>query len=180
MEVRRVPLDTAPDAYGVFVADGEHFELGDLVGCYTGDVVHGALLSAKKEGGAASVDEYIYDLNATYFVDPTSATGRIADTEPPFRVEMAAVNEPSIGEGPPNVTPLDYAYGLCRDRWGAPGVPYYATRRIDANEQVLVCYGPDYVRRGYASDCGEAELADGWEQQSYAKVKPFLVESTTS
>ena len=93
MEVRRVPLDTAPDAYGVFVADGEHFELGDLVGCYTGDVVHGALLSAKKEGGAASVDEYIYDLNATYFVDPTSATGRIADTEPPFRVEMAAAQD---------------------------------------------------------------------------------------
>ena len=171
MEVRRVMLLTdSPLALGVFVADGAHFEVGDLVGCYTGDVVHGSVLVAKKQY-APSVDEYLYDLNETHFVDPTSATGRVADTDPPFRVEMAAVNEPS--SGPPNVTPLDYAYGLCHDRWGARGVPYYAMRRIDAGEEVLVCYGPGYVRR-YASDCGDARLADGWERQSYALIRPFL------
>ena len=114
MEVREVGL-TADSlaAFGVFVADGAQFEVGDLVGCYSGDVVHGSELVAKKQY-APSVDEYLYDLNETHFVDPTSATGRVADTEPPFRVEMAAVNEPS--SGPPNVTPLDYAFGLCRLR----------------------------------------------------------------
>ena len=32
---------------------------------------------------------------------------------------------------------------------------------------------PEYVRR-YASDCGDAPLADGWERQSYALIRPFL------
>ena len=67
------------------------------------------------------------DINDTHFVDPTSDSGRLDDTAPPFRVEMAVVNEPTTG--PPNLTPLDYAFGLCRDRWGDLGVPYYASAR---------------------------------------------------
>ena len=44
MEIRRVSLSesVAGDAFGVFVASGAHFELGDLVGCYSGAVVHGS------------------------------------------------------------------------------------------------------------------------------------------
>ena len=69
---------------------------------------------------------------------------------------MALVNEPGPSELP-NATPLDYAYGLCRDRYGRPGVPYYAARAIGAGEEVHVCYGPHF-RRDYATSCTDRPL----------------------
>ena len=175
MEIRRTTLTTnagPTPAYGVFVAHGSHLELGDLAGCYSGAVVHGDALVAKKERGASGVDVYSYDINETHFVDPTSESGRIDDTQPPFRVEMAAVNEPTVG--PPNVTPLDYAFGLCRDRLGALGVPYYATRRIEAGEELLVCYGAAYQRASYTSSCADEARSDEWTRRDYARIRPLI------
>ena len=175
MEIRRTTLTTnagPTPAYGVFVAHGSHLELGDLAGCYSGAVVRGDALVAKKERGASGVDVYSYDINETHFVDPTSESGRIDDTQPPFRVEMAAVNEPTVG--PPNVTPLDYAFGLCRDRLGALGVPYYATRRIEAGEELLVCYGAAYQRASYTSSCADEARSDEWTRRDYARIRPLI------
>ena len=175
MEIRRTMLPTtagATAAFGVFVAAGSHLETGDLAGCYSGAVVHGDALVAKKEGGASGVDVYSYDINETHFVAPTSASGRIDDTQPPFRVEMAAVNEPTAG--PPNVTPLDYAFGLCRDRRGDFGVPYYATRRIEADEELLVCYGAAYERASYASDCADEARSDEWTRRDFERIRPLI------
>jgi hypothetical protein len=42
---------------------------------------------------------------------------------------MALVNEP-VGDALPNLTPMEYRYGLCRDRDGRRGVPYYAVRDV--------------------------------------------------
>ena len=49
----------------------------------------------------------------------------------------------------PNVYPMEYEFGRCRDRDGRSGVPYYAVRDIRPNEQLTVCYGPHYDRRGH-------------------------------
>ena len=143
MEIRRTTLVTTAGptaAFGVFVAAGSHLELGDLAGCYSVRSC-AATRWSPKERGASGIDVYSYDINETHFVDPTSESGRIDDTQPLFRVEMAAVNEPTAG--PPNVTPLDYAFGLCRDRLGALGVPYYATRRSRPARSCSFATGPD-------------------------------------
>ena len=140
--------------------------------------MRGDALVAKKERGASGVDVYSYDINETHFVDPTSESGRIDDTQPPFRVEMAAVNEPTVG--PPNVTPLDYAFGLCRDRLGALGVPYYATRRIEAGEELLVCYGAGYQRASYTSSCADEARSDEWTRRDYARIRPLITRRPSS
>ena len=37
----------------------------------------------------------------------------MADADPPYRVEMALVNEPTVGL--PNIYPVEYEHGRCRE-----------------------------------------------------------------
>ena len=144
---------------GVFVVDG-HFAPGDLIGCYGGEVVDQAARERKRLV-APRAEDHLYHLNATHAVDPTSAaTGTMADTTPPFRVEMAVVNEPNAGM--PSAYPLEYEHGRCVDRHGALGVAYYAARALGPGEEVTVCYGPQFQRRGYVSTCADAPLLSRW------------------
>ena len=107
--------------------------------------------------------EHVYWANRTHVVDPTSESGLMHDTTPPFRHEMAVVNEGSLSQGLPNLYPLDYEHGRCRDRYGVPGVAYYAACRIVAGDELLVCYGADF-RRGsqYTSVCANTALLARW------------------
>jgi hypothetical protein len=139
---RRVGLElrrTAGAGVGVFVSAGHHLEVGELAGCFGGAVgTREAMLMKQQRAEADGFDAYIFSLNETHFVDPTSARGRMDDTQPPWREPMALVNEPSTGA--PNVSPLIGGYGACRTRIGnTPGVPMLSIRRIAADEQLYVC-----------------------------------------
>lgn len=160
MEVRPRDPQSRAVLEGVFVANGTcSFEPGDLVGCYTGEIVDQAARDRKKLT-APRAEDHIYPVNATHAVDPTSAsTGTMADTVPPYRSEMAVVNEPTSGL--PNVYPVDYEYGRCRDRYGEKGVAYYAARSIMPGDEVLVCYGTGFSR-GYETTCAGAQLLGRW------------------
>ena len=83
------------------------------------------------------------------------------DTSPPYKHEMAVVNEPHLGL--PNVFPFDYEYGRCRDRYGALGVAYYAASQIVAGDELLVCYGAGFGRGSqYTSMCTDTALLARW------------------
>ena len=153
LEVR--PRRAGEPLVGVFVASGG-LEAGDLVGCYTGAIVDGAARAAKQQ---VAPESHLFAINATHAVDPTSARGRMDDTSPPYKHEMAVVNEPHLGL--PNVFPFDYEYGRCRDRDGVLGVAYVAAREIEAGDEVTVCYGSGF-RRGYESTCADEELLARW------------------
>ena len=101
----------------------------------------------------------MYPANLSHFIDPTSAAGHMQDTSPPYRTEMAVVNEPT--RGLPNVYPFDFEYGRCRDRHGDEGVAYYAARSIEPGDELLVCYGAGFSR-GYESTCADTQLLARW------------------
>ena len=90
---------------------------------------------------------------------------------------MAVVNEGSLPQGLPNLYPLDYEHGRCRDRYGALGVAYYAACQIVAGDELLVCYGAEF-RRGwqYTSVCADTALLARWS----ALQRLMLVRRLTS
>ena len=156
---------------GLYVAEGS-FEFGDLVGCYTGTPLDADAWERKRRA-APRAAEHVYWANATHVVDPTSATGVMEDTVPPYRHEMAVVNEPT--HGMPNLYPVDYEYGRCRDRHGALGVAYYAARQIVAGDELLVCYGPGFARDGqYDSVCADTPLLARWSALQRLLLEPRL------
>ena len=92
-------------------------------------------------------------------MDPTDGDGYVA---PDTRHEMALVNEPN-GEHLPNLWPMDYGFGNCRDRHGEPGVAYVAVREILEGEELTVCYGSTYAyRSGYETVCADNALMERW------------------
>ena len=105
---------------------------------------------------------FVYWANSTHVIDPTSKSGHMHDTAPPYRHEMAVVNEGSLPQGLPNLYPLDYEHGRCRDRYGALGVAYYAASQIVAGDELLVCYGADFSRGQYTSMCADTGLLARW------------------
>ena len=148
---------------GLFVAAGTcAFEPGDLVGCYSGQALDAAAWQAKRLA-APRATEHVYWANSTHVIDPTSESGHMHDTVPPYRHEMAVVNEGSLPQGLPNLYPLDYEHGRCRDRYGALGVAYYAASQIVAGDELLVCYGADFGRVSqYTSMCADTALLARW------------------
>ena len=68
---------------------------------------------------------------------------------------MAVVNEPN--RGLPNLYPVEYEYGRCRDRYGEKGVAYYAARSILPGDELVVCYGAGFSR-AYESTCADTQL----------------------
>mmetsp|Transcript_7558 Transcript_7558/g.15368 ORF Transcript_7558/g.15368 Transcript_7558/m.15368 type:complete len:258 (+) Transcript_7558:200-973(+) len=148
LEVRRVRVPgglPTQTMLGVFLANGT-IEPGQLVGCYTGEVCHE---DEKWEGrcGKKGEDEYILWLNGTHFVNPVPIGGTILDTVPPYKREMAFVNEP-YGKMQPNII----ARQPCRDRYGALGRGFYALSRIQPGDELFMCYGHSY-RRNYETYC---------------------------
>ena len=116
-----------------------------------------------KRLAAPRASAHVYWANSTHIIDPTSASGHMHDTSPPYRHEMAVVNEPSLPQGLPNLYPLDYEYGRCRDRYGALGVAYYAASQIVAGDELLVCYGAGFGRGSqYTSMCTDTALLARW------------------
>ena len=111
----------------------------------------------------------MFHVNSSHTIDPTDGEGRV---QPPYRWQMALVNEPGA-DTMPNALPFYDSYGMCSDRWGEPGVPYYAVRGIRTGEEVTVCYGPSY-RRDYASVCDERELLGRWSRLQRALLQPFM------
>ena len=151
-----------PEREGLFVAAGTcTFEPGDLVGCYSGQSLDAAAWQAKRLA-APRAAAFVYWANSTHVIDPTSKSGHMHDTAPPYRHEMAVVNEGSLPQGLPNLYPLDYEHGRCRDRYGALGVAYYAASQIVAGDELLVCYGADFSRGQYTSMCADTGLLARW------------------
>lgn len=148
-------------------------QLGELVGCYSGEPISAEQRFAKRQAlGSENWERYLFQANASHWIDPTGPTGTLDSTSPPWRWEMALVNEPSTSRLP-NASPLDYEYGRCRDRFGAAGVPYYAVRDISAGEEVTVCYGPDFPR-DYETSCTDHALLGRWTHLQKLLLAPFL------
>uniref|UniRef100_A0A7S2MJU8 SET domain-containing protein n=1 Tax=Haptolina brevifila TaxID=156173 RepID=A0A7S2MJU8_9EUKA len=169
MEVRRQysPSHVARRSRGVVVAHGSQLQLGDLAGCYTGTLLGLKEREAKRVTG---FEAYVFPVNATHVVDPTDDRGQVpTDTEH----EMAFVNEPT-GEAMPNLTPMEYRFGLCRDRHGRPGVPYYAVRQVLPGEELTVCYGPGFMRT-YKTVCSESALVGRWTELQERLLRPLLI-----
>ena len=135
------------------------------------DGVSSPSCAAPRTDFVARLDRYTYDAPAWpgSVADPTGADGKVSL---PFRWEMALVNEPGPGKLP-NASPLDYTIGRCRDRYGRPGVAYYAVRTILPGEEVTVCFGPNFVR-GYATSCTDTSLLGRWSRVQQAALAPFL------
>ena len=72
----------------------------------------------------------------------------------------------------PNISPLGYRFGLCHDRHGRAGVPYYATRDVLAGEELLVCYGAKFPR-AYTTTCSNVELLSRWARQQERLLRPI-------
>ena len=151
---------------GVLVARGSRLRLGDLAGCYTGALLGPDERTAKRGTG---FEAYSFPVNATHVVDPTDARGHVRSET---RHQMALVNEPT-GSEMPNLTPMDYRYGLCRDRDGEPGVPYYAVREILPGEALTVCYGPGFAR-SYSTACADRTLLGRWTELQARLLRPLL------
>ena len=161
---------------GVVVGPRSRVLRGRLLGCYTGRVVgpdeRAAKSAAGSGGGASALDAYSFPINRTHAMDPTEPDGSLPNDTPHG---MALVNEPR-GDAMPNVWPMEYRFGGCRDRDGRPGVPYYAAREILAGEEVTVCYGPNYDRSSYteASTCADGALLSRWSALQDLVLRPLL------
>ena len=158
---------------GVVVASGS-LRVGDLVGCYGGRLLDPAARHAKWLAVGPAFEQYTFATTTAdgqpAVVDPTGADGTVSG--PPFQWEMALVNEPGLGQLP-NVSPLDYELGRCYDRYGKPGVAYYAVRTIGPGEEVLVCFGPNFAR-DYPSSCTDHTLLGRWSRLQRAVLAPYL------
>lgn len=181
LEVRRIIGDvrgggaaqSGGDALrGVVVGAGGRVLRGQLLGCYTGRVLGPEERAAKRATSESSSDAYTFPINATHVVDPTAADGSLPSNTPH---NMALVNEPR-GDMMPNVWPMEYQFGTCRDRDGRPGVPYYAAREILGGEEIVVCYGPRYDRSRYTapSMCADAVLLARWSALQDKLLRPLL------
>ena len=134
--------------------------MGDLVGCYGGELLSEDAREARRRNSLldSSWEAYSLRFNRTHVLDPTSATsGRVDDTRPPFRWEMALVNEPGPGSLP-NLVLLkssDQPH-YCLDRFGSLGVPYYAVRRIEPGVELTVCCTLQMFQLRTFALCGSA------------------------
>ena len=117
----------------------------------------------------------VRQVNASHVVDPTDAHGRVPDETPH---QMALVNEPT-GDAMPNLTPMEYRHGLCRDREGNAGVAYVAVRDILPGEALTVCYGPSY-KRDYATVCADTALLGRWTALQQRLLRPLLALSSAA
>ena len=175
--LRVVGTRGAPRPRGVFVVSGT-LQMGDLVGCSGGELLSEGARQARRKNPAldSSWEDYALRFNRTHVLDPTSAeTGRVDDTSPPFRWEMALVNEPGPGRLPNLVSLGGGDHARCLDRFGSPGVPYYAVRQVQAGAELSVCYGPSYNRHAaYVTSCSETALLTRWERQMRVVLQPFL------
>ena len=176
LEVRTLPSFVAGRALrGVFVAPSSpRLKLGDLAGCYSGSVLGPEKREEKRPTG---FEAYCFPINSTHVIDPTEDDGHVPDDSVH---QMAFVNEPT-GDEMPNLTPMDYRYGLCKDRFGKPGVPYYAVRDVLPGEALTVCYGPGYDRaygpkgrHRYETVCSDAELLGRWTALQERLLRPVL------
>ena len=145
---------------------GSRLRLGDLAGCYSGALIGPDERAAKRPTG---FEAYCFPINSSHVVDPTDANGRVDSATPH---QMALVNEPT-GDQMPNLTPMDYRYGLCRDRDDRPGVPYYAVRDILPGEALTVCYGPGFGR-SYETVCSNRRLLGRWTELQARLLRPLI------
>ena len=163
------PADCSRRLRGVIAGPGSRIEPGQLLGCYTGRVL-GPFERANKRVRSSGFESYCFPVNATHVVDPTDEQGQLSSDTPH---SMALVNEPS-GDSMPNVWPMDYRYGACRDRELRPGVPYYAAREIAPGEELVVCYGATFQRATYRTTCSDATLLARWTELQKRVLPPLL------
>jgi hypothetical protein len=203
--IRRQPLSGATNApkdgaammRSVFVADDSPngFEEGDLIGCYAGPSMD---LAAREAKGATAphFETYLFQLDQVRWIDPTSTTGELEDTDvacagccpawdaasdtvtaadapcPRFAQEMPVVNEASRGVLPNGFFVGDFeSPGSCRDRYGHRGVPYAATRAIRPGEEVTTCYGQSYPHRDYETVCADPYIDAFTGSSTYDKLR---------
>ena len=74
----------------------------------------------------------------------------------------------------PNVSPLDYELGRCRDRHGHPGIALYAVRTINAGEEVHACFATMNASREYATSCSHHNLLRRWSGMQRTLLAPYL------